>query len=326
LSKRTVSAIVLTMLLASTLITTLSSFAVVFAGISEDGTFLASEDATDLRYTYPPLPSGTYDIVYDTETEAYWGPMLVWSFPEHLRVRFTPQANGQLVREARIEWAGDWGGDNTFEIHLVDADTGLTKTTPVITAYPWGWEVYDVSSLAFYTDGDFYIEFWAIGAIIGVHTDDTPPIYGRSEVNTGTGWFYPPDWAPSDFKIRAVVEEVVPATTDIHPQTLNLKRKGQWITAYIQLPEEYAPEDIDANTVLLNKIIQPVLDPKYDFVTNSSEYLVDHNEDGILERMVKFYRAEVMPLLSVGKARLTITGEVDGSSFDGSDIIRVIFK
>jgi hypothetical protein len=43
-----------------------------------------------------------------------------------------------------------------------------------------------------------------------------------------------------------------------------------WITAYIQLPEGYNPEDIDATTILLNGTISPVLDPKYDFVTNSS--------------------------------------------------------
>ncbi len=120
-------------------------------------------------------------------------------------------------------------------------------------------------------------------------------------------------------------QPAVTATIDIHPDTLNLRSEGKWITAYIQLPEEYNAEDIDAATILLNETIQPVLDPKYEFVTNPSEYLVDHNEDGILERMVKFDKAEVMALLSVGEATLTITGEVNGTSFEGSDSIRVIF-
>jgi hypothetical protein len=39
--------------------------------------------------------------------------------------------------------------------------------------------------------------------------------------------------------------------------------------------------------------------------------------------MVKFIRAEVMTLLGVGETTLTITGEVDGTPFEGSDTIRV---
>ena len=116
------------------------------------------------------------------------------------------------------------------------------------------------------------------------------------------------------------------ATIDIDPDTLNLKSEGKWITAYIQLPEGYNPEDIDATTILLNETIQPVLDPKYEFVTNSSEYLVDHNGDGILERMVKFDKAEVKALLSVGEATLTITGEVNGTPFEGTDTIKVLLR
>ena len=125
---------------------------------------------------------------------------------------------------------------------------------------------------------------------------------------------------------RALYVPVISATVNIDPDTLNSKSKGRRITACIQLPEEYDPEDIDATTILLNDTIQPVLDPKYDFVTNSSEYLVDHNEDGILERMVKFDRAEVMALLNIGEATLTVTGEVNGTPFEGTDTIRVISK
>jgi hypothetical protein len=118
---------------------------------------------------------------------------------------------------------------------------------------------------------------------------------------------------------------VIYATIDIDPDTLNFRSVGKWITAYIQLPIGYNAEDIDATTILFNETIQPVLDPMYEFVTNSSEYLVDHDEDGILERMVKFDKAEVMALLGVGETTLTITGEVNGASFEGSYSIRVIF-
>ena len=122
----------------------------------------------------------------------------------------------------------------------------------------------------------------------------------------------------------------ITATIDVDPDTLNLRSKGQWITAYIQLPEGYNPEDIDATTILLNGTISPILDPKYGFVTNSSEYLVDNNGDVVLERMVKFDRAQVESFISsqgigYGKASITVTGElVDGTSFEGTDIIFVV--
>ncbi len=125
---------------------------------------------------------------------------------------------------------------------------------------------------------------------------------------------------------------VVSATMDIDPETLNLKSKGKWITAYIQLPEGYSAEDIDAATVLLNETIPSVLDPKYDFVTNSSEYIIDHDSDGILERMVKFSRDEVAEFITgvlgveYGSVSLTITGELyDGSPFEGTCPIKVLF-
>jgi multiple sugar transport system substrate-binding protein len=127
---------------------------------------------------------------------------------------------------------------------------------------------------------------------------------------------------------------VIPATVDINPDTLNLEGRGQWITAYIQLPEEYNAEDIDATTILLNGTISPVLDPKYEFVTNPSEYLVDYNEDGISERMARFDKAEVISYISESlgfepadstEVALTVAGELyDGTPFEGSCVIRAM--
>jgi parallel beta-helix repeat protein len=125
---------------------------------------------------------------------------------------------------------------------------------------------------------------------------------------------------------------VVIVSIDIDPDTLNLRSKGKWITAYIQLPEGYNPEDIDASTILLNGSIQPVLDPKYSFVTNSSEYLVDHNNDGILERMLKFDRATLASFIyqRVGMQSdvpLTLTGKLaDGTPFEGTDTVFVFWQ
>jgi len=322
-----VTEILMALLLASMSMTAFNLIPSGFAGISEDGTFWTSDDPP---LSYPPLPSGTYDIIYDTELEANWGPMLiVWDdFQQHLRVRFTSQAKGQLVREARIAWAGEWGGENTFEIRLVDADTGFTKTTPVITEPdPWDWKVYDVSSLAFYTDGDFYIEFWAIGAIIGVYTDDTPPIYGRSEVNRGTGWFYPTDWMPSDFKIRAVVDtavtEALSTTVDVEPNRLNLKKeRNGWITAYISPPEGYTTADIAVETIELE--IQGVSFPMewYDIKPPKNSIFIAKFDKG---DVVNYLRT-IFPSNGRGFIEFKITGKLaDDTPFEGTNIIQLIF-
>ena len=119
---------------------------------------------------------------------------------------------------------------------------------------------------------------------------------------------------------------------DFDPDTLNLKSKGQWITAYIELPEGYDPALIDATAVLLNGIVPAVTDSQYDFVTNPNSYLIDYDSDGILERMVKFERDKVQALFPepVDSAILTLTGKIlynaDLINFGDSDIIRVIDK
>lgn len=107
---------------------------------------------------------------------------------------------------------------------------------------------------------------------------------------------------------------VVPATVDIDPDTANLKSMGKWITAYIRVPEDYDVNDVDISTVKLNGEIPAELHPTE---------IGDYDADGIADLMVKFKRQNLMAILSVGEATLTITGEVNGFYFEGSDTIRV---
>ena len=149
---------------------------------------------------------------------------------------------------------------------------------------------------------------------------DTPYVIDESNQDN-----YPlmESWTPT--------QPIITATIDVDPNTLNLRSEGRWITVYIQLPEGYNPADIEATTILLDDTISPVSDSRYGFVTNPSEYLVDHNEDGILERMVKFDRATVQSWIDQSAwtrsdVSLTITGSLfDGSSFTGTDTISVFW-
>ena len=117
---------------------------------------------------------------------------------------------------------------------------------------------------------------------------------------------------------------VAEATIDIDPDTLNLKSKGKWITAYIELPEGYDVAQIDIATVLLNGVVPAESDAKYGFVKDPESRIGDYDDDGIPDCMVKFDRSAVQGILGVGdEVEITVTGEVAGTPFEGSDIIRV---
>lgn len=114
-----------------------------------------------------------------------------------------------------------------------------------------------------------------------------------------------------------IAEISLSATINVDPDTLNLKSKGRWITAYIELPEGYDVSEFDVSTVMLNSEIPAELHPTE---------IGDYDTDGIPDLMVKFDRQETIALLSIGEATLTITGKVNDALFEGSDTIRVIDK
>jgi len=99
---------------------------------------------------------------------------------------------------------------------------------------------------------------------------------------------------------------IVPATIDIDSDTINLKSQDKWITCYIELPEGYDIEDIRVDTITLNGL--------------SAEWA--KVKGSVL--VVKFDRQDVHAILSPGDATLTVRGEVNGTTFEGSDTIRVI--
>ncbi len=101
------------------------------------------------------------------------------------------------------------------------------------------------------------------------------------------------------------------------PDTLNLKSKGRWITVYIELFEGFDVNNIDITTILLNEVLSAETSPIE---------INDYDGDGISDLMVKFDRASLYSLLTVGDAiEVVVSGNlVDGNYFYGTDIISVI--
>jgi hypothetical protein len=124
------------------------------------------------------------------------------------------------------------------------------------------------------------------------------------------------------YMIRSTEEgiiQVIPATIDFDPDTLNLQSKGKWVTTYIELQEGYDLTDIDVGTVILNDQVQAETDPTE---------IGDYDDDGIADLMVKFDRSNVQEILEVGEeVEIIVAGELtDGTPFEGTDTVRVIEK
>lgn len=113
---------------------------------------------------------------------------------------------------------------------------------------------------------------------------------------------------------------------DFDPDTLNKLSMGKWVTVYLETPPACDPREINPSTVLMNGVLSPVLDPHYGWVVSEDSYIVDHDMDGLWERLLKFDRASVEDILPVNSTVwINITGlTYSGIEFSGSDIIRVI--
>lgn len=119
--------------------------------------------------------------------------------------------------------------------------------------------------------------------------------------------------------------EPISATLDIDPDCLNLRGVGQWITAYVELPEGFDVNNINVSSILLNNTVPATL--------SAPVIIGDYNNNGTPDLMIKFDRRAVIDLITpnyeftakTGTAELTLTGRLnDGYIFQGIDTIKVI--
>jgi hypothetical protein len=106
--------------------------------------------------------------------------------------------------------------------------------------------------------------------------------------------------------------QLISAEARIAPRTINLASKGNWITSYIWLPDEYDVADIEPNSIFLEDEIQP------------EDSSVDQQKQ---VATATFDREKVQSILNVGDIELTITCQLtDGTSFEATDTIKVTDK
>ncbi len=97
---------------------------------------------------------------------------------------------------------------------------------------------------------------------------------------------------------------------------MNLPSKGKWISCNIRLPEDYDVTDVNSNSVKLENEVE-------------ASWIWFDEEEEVL--MAKFPGSEVRRLLFeldlLGEVEIAVSGELmDGTKFEGSDVIKVINK
>jgi len=130
--------------------------------------------------------------------------------------------------------------------------------------------------------------------------------FAEGWTNWSTCWLY-------DQEYTLELPPPIQVDIDIKPETLNLKSRGRWITAFITLPEGLTG-DIDVTTV---QLVYEDLNLKADWGAV---------QKGVF--MAKFDRAELIDSLpedNFSEATLEVTGKLtDGTPFEGTDSVKIV--
>jgi hypothetical protein len=118
------------------------------------------------------------------------------------------------------------------------------------------------------------------------------------------------------------VPDFVVATVEYGPETINLKSKGNYVTAYIELPDGLNPSDIVINSVEITAIDGASITPIK--VEASPTAIGDFDNDGTLDLMVKFNRKALQQVLVPGMRSIQLEGIVGNLFFKGERSVGVI--
>ncbi|GAI51359.1 unnamed protein product, partial [marine sediment metagenome] len=109
---------------------------------------------------------------------------------------------------------------------------------------------------------------------------------------------------------------VITAEVKITPRTVNLKSNGRWVMVHIELPEGYSAADIDVSTIWLDGAVEAETSQ----VSGEGKLLVKFSRDAVKTYIQGSIGSTGSKFSNIN---LTVTGEVTGTTFKGSDTIRV---
>jgi len=276
------------------------------ATFGETSPILVSEMDTDSNgsFTIGEVPGGAYELAAKEFHYLRGISKPITIPPSATNVTFDCQLPGSPNNALR---GGDCNNDNVVNLqdfNILAMFFGEAATPPATTPGPgdppsaWhadidGSGVVDMDDLAILASN-----FGEAGVPGGV-------IPAETVLDDGT---------VSGTEIKEPVEpSSIEADVDIDLDTLNLNSKRRWITCYIELPEGYDVEDIDATTVVLKK--------------DDFEVGGEYGEFRTGKLVVRFLRPGLQSILEPGDVELTVSGELtDGTLFEGTDTITVLKK
>jgi hypothetical protein len=237
----------------------------------------------------------------------------VLTFPEAVSLSASPLFNGLPVVGATV--AGVVHHPSGIETPITLSDNGVAPD-----ALPSDG-IYAAQFSAYSDDGtyNFHIQATVAGATTyageslfidqGAPSNSVPvPDFVRQATTTA---------------VVSGVPDFVPATIEFGPEVINLRSRGKYVTAYIELPEDFDPYDIDVSSLEITAIDSASITP----IPARTKWMTidDFDADGIPDLMVKFSRSALHSVLTPGAmVNIEVQGQVDDQLLVGSRSVGVI--
>ena len=134
--------------------------------------------------------------------------------------------------------------------------------------------------------------------------------------------------SPASEKICYAQDAIEPiaATVDMRPNTINLKRNGNFVMGLIKLPEGYSIENIDLTSIVVTKINGVLLDPS---IPADWAFIDDEIMDSVIAKFPNKTLTEALPadLVYPANVEIAVSGTLTDEAktpFEGTDQVRVI--
>ncbi len=285
-------------------------------GVSPDGSVVVGSSGKDW------LPV-TEAFIWENDTLTYLGSLGGWEFSSYAHQisadglvvvgsSFSPDGMQAFRWQSCVMIGlGDLPGGGFYSTALgVSGDGSLVVGSSLSTSgeEAFIWDINNgMMNLRDVLQADYGVDLtgWTLSSATGI----------SDEGLTIVGYGINPE-ADTEAWIVKLPKPGIETEIDIKPETLNLKSKGKWISCDIWLPEGYDVADVNSYSVFLEDEI-------------GAEWIWLDEEEQVV--MTKFSREDLCQMLAalgeLGDVELTVSGElIDGTRFEGTDIIRVIDK
>jgi hypothetical protein len=233
-------------------------------------------------------------------------------FPETVEIFATPLFEGAAVVDASVEGVVRRPDGSEIPITLVDDGSG-PDTIP-------GDGTYSATFSQYNDDGTYVFDLTAVTS--GASTFSGESLFISAGDPTSAQPV--PDFVriASATAVVSGVPDFVVATVEYGPETLNLKSRGKYVTAYIELPDSFDPVEIDVAFITITAIDGININPIP--AETRPTHVGDFDSDGTPDLMVKFSRSALQQVLTPGMRNIQLEGLVDGQFFIGERSVGVI--